>query len=190
MTSYRTGKSRNSKIPPKRYMHEIGTMWQIGVLTGKPCIFLVQNGSFSAFWHYKNKERLLVGSDVKWHISSKCLDVCKKRFSIGMYSINRAFERLWLETQETPEIGQNVHGFQVKNANLPHCACFTRLPPKRTKGGLPKIPLQMPPGAVKNSKIRIFRVFFQQFAGSQAYGQGVEPSRAPQNPRRDPRRGP
>ena len=26
------------------YMREIGTMWQIGVLTGKPCTFLVQNG--------------------------------------------------------------------------------------------------------------------------------------------------
>ena len=31
-------------------MREIGT---IGVLTGKPCTFWVQNGSFSAFWHYK-----------------------------------------------------------------------------------------------------------------------------------------
>ena len=26
------------------YMREIGTMWQIGVLTGKPCTFSVQNG--------------------------------------------------------------------------------------------------------------------------------------------------
>ena len=45
-------------------MREIGTMWQIGVLAGKPCTFLVQNGSFSAFWHYKNKERLSRGLDV------------------------------------------------------------------------------------------------------------------------------
>ena len=45
-------------------MREIGTMWQIGALSGKPCTFLVQNGSFSAFWHCKNKERLLTGSDV------------------------------------------------------------------------------------------------------------------------------
>ena len=51
-------------------MREIRTMWQIGVLTGKPCIFLVQNGSFSAFWHYKNKERLAKGLDVKCHIPS------------------------------------------------------------------------------------------------------------------------
>ena len=50
------------------YMREIGTMWQIGVLTGKPCTFLVQNRSFSAFWHYKNKERLSRGLGVKWHI--------------------------------------------------------------------------------------------------------------------------
>ena len=55
-------------------MREIGTTWQIGVLAGKPCTFLVQNGSFSAFWHYKSKERLLMGSDVKWHIPSTCLD--------------------------------------------------------------------------------------------------------------------
>ena len=30
------------------YMREIGTMWQIGVLTGKGCTFMVQHGSFSA----------------------------------------------------------------------------------------------------------------------------------------------
>ena len=39
----------------------------------------VQNGSFSAFWHYKNKESLLMGSDVKWHIPSTCLDMLAKR---------------------------------------------------------------------------------------------------------------
>ena len=49
-------------------MREVGTMWQIGVLRGKPCTFSVQNGSFSAFWHYKDKERLSRGWDVKWHI--------------------------------------------------------------------------------------------------------------------------
>ena len=76
------------------YMREIGAMWQIGVLAGKPCTFLVQNGSFSAFWHYKNKERLSRGLGVKWHILSTCLDVAKKCFSIGIYSINRASE--WL----------------------------------------------------------------------------------------------
>ena len=55
-------------------MREIGTMWQIGVLTEKPCTFLSQNGSFSAFWHYKNKERFSRRLNVKWHISSTCLD--------------------------------------------------------------------------------------------------------------------
>ena len=59
-------------------MSEIGTMWQIGVLTGKPCTFLVQNESFSAFWHYKNKEKLLRGLDIKWHIPSTCLDAPRK----------------------------------------------------------------------------------------------------------------
>ena len=61
-------------------MREIGTMWQIGVLTGKPCTFLVQNRSFSAFWHCKNKERLSRGLDVKWHIPSTCLDAFKSGF--------------------------------------------------------------------------------------------------------------
>ena len=93
------------------YMREIGTMWQIGVLTGKPYTLLVQKGSFSAFWHYKNKERLLMGSDLKWHIPSTCLDARQKRFSIGIYSINMAFERLLLETQKSPQNGQIAHGF-------------------------------------------------------------------------------
>ena len=65
------------------YMCEIGTMWQIGVLTGKPCTFLVQNGSFSAFWHYKNKERVLMSSDAKWHIPFTCLVACKRGFPLG-----------------------------------------------------------------------------------------------------------
>ena len=43
-------------VSSKGYMGEIGAMWQIGVLTGKPCTFLVKNRSFSAFWHYKNGE--------------------------------------------------------------------------------------------------------------------------------------
>ena len=100
--------------PPPPYMREIGTMWQIGVLTGKPCTFLVQNRSFSAFWHYKNKERLSKGLDIKWHIPSTCLDASRKWFSTGIYSINRAFEWLCLRTQQTPQNDQNVHGFQVK----------------------------------------------------------------------------
>ena len=62
---------------PVGHMREIGTMWQIGVLTGKTCTFLVQNGSFSAFWHYKIKDRHSRGLDVKWHIPSTCLDASK-----------------------------------------------------------------------------------------------------------------
>ena len=95
-------------------MREIGTMWQIGVLTGKPCTFLVKNRSFSAFWHYKNKERLSKGLDVKWHIPSTCRDAFRMWFSIGIYSINRASAWLWLKTQETLQNGQNVHRFQVR----------------------------------------------------------------------------
>ena len=95
-------------------MREIGTMWQIGVLTGKPCTFLDQNGSFSAFWHYKNKERLSRGLAIKWQVPSTCLDGSRKWFSTGIYSINRASEWLWLENTETPQNGQNVHRFPVR----------------------------------------------------------------------------
>ena len=83
-------------------MREIGTMWQIGVLTEKPCTFLVQTVSFSVFWHHKNKERLSRGLDVKWHIPSTCLDAPRKWFSTGIYSINKASNWLCLETQQTP----------------------------------------------------------------------------------------
>ena len=93
------------------YMREIGTMWQIGVFTGKPCTFFARNGSFSAFWNYKNKERLPRGLDVKWHIPSTCLDASKVWVSIGIHSINRTSEWLWLKSQQTPQNGQNLHGF-------------------------------------------------------------------------------
>ena len=51
---------------------------------------------FSAFWHYKNKERLSRGLDVKWHIPSTCLDALEKWASIGICSTNRASEWPWL----------------------------------------------------------------------------------------------
>ena len=76
--------------------------------------FGVPNGSFSAFWHYKNKERLSRGLDVKMARSSTCLDASKKWLFTGIYSINRASEWLWLENQEAPQNGQNVHGFPVR----------------------------------------------------------------------------
>ena len=58
---------------------------------------------FSAFWRYKNKERLLKGPDVKCHVPSTCLDASKEWFSIVIYSINRASEWLWLEIQQIPD---------------------------------------------------------------------------------------
>ena len=109
-------------------------MWQIGVLARKPCTFSAQNGSFSAFWHYKNKERLSRGLDVNWHIPSTCLDASRKWFSPGIYSINRASGWLWPENEETPENGQNVRGFQVKTP-ICHIApvshAYPYIPPKR-----------------------------------------------------------
>ena len=127
--------------PPPPYTREIGTMWQIGVLAGKPCTFLVQNGSFSAFWHYKNQERLSRGLGVKWHIPSTCLDASRKWFfSTGIYSIKRAFEWLCLETQQTPLNGENVHGFLVRTP-ICHIVPVSRAYPytkkkkgKKTKG--------------------------------------------------------
>ena len=58
--------------------------------------FWVQNGSFSAFGHYKYKERLSRGLGVKGHIPSTCLDASRKSFSTEIYSKNRASEWPWL----------------------------------------------------------------------------------------------
>ena len=119
-------------------MREIGTMWQIGVLAGKPCenANLVQNGSFSAFWHYKNKEGRSRGLDVNWYIPSTCLDASRKWFSTGIYSINRASGWLWPENEETPENDQKVHGFQVRT---PICHI---VPVSRAYGGGGLFPLR------------------------------------------------
>ena len=62
----------------------------------------------------RNKERLSKGFDVKWHVPSTCLDASRMWFSIGIYSINRTSELLWLKLQQTPQNGQNVHGFPVR----------------------------------------------------------------------------
>ena len=58
----------SNTTPPPPYMREIDTMWQIGILTGKPCTFLLQNGSFSAFSHYKNKESFSRGFVIELQI--------------------------------------------------------------------------------------------------------------------------
>ena len=46
--------------------------------------------------------------------SSACLDTSRKCPFTGIYSINRASEWLWPETEEAPQNGQNVHGFRVR----------------------------------------------------------------------------
>ena len=76
--------------------------------------FLASNRLFSAFWHYKNKERLSKGLDVKWRIPSTCLDASRMWFSTGISSINRTFKWLCLKTRQAPQNGQNVHRFQVR----------------------------------------------------------------------------
>ena len=73
------------------HMREIGTMWQIGVLAGKPCTFLGPKWViFGVLGHYKNKERLSRGLGMKWRIPSTCLDASRNWFSTGIYSINWA----------------------------------------------------------------------------------------------------
>ena len=59
--------------------------------------FWSKMGHFRRFGTTKIKERLSRGLDLKWHIPSTCLDASRKRFSTGIYSINMAFEWLWLE---------------------------------------------------------------------------------------------
>ena len=48
-------------------------MWQIWRFYSEAVHFGVKNGSFSAFWHYKNKERFFEGFEIKLHIPSPCL---------------------------------------------------------------------------------------------------------------------
>ena len=72
------------------YMREMGAMWQIGILTGKPCIFWSKIGPFRRFGTTKNEERLSRGLDVKPHIPATGLGASRKWFSTGIYIINRA----------------------------------------------------------------------------------------------------
>ena len=85
--------------PPARV---IGAMWQLGVLTGKPCTLGVKNGSFSAFWRHKKNERFLKALEVRLHIPSPCLDTSNKRSSTGVHGIER------VSTGYDP--GQNLEG--------------------------------------------------------------------------------
>ena len=143
-------------------------MWRIGLLTGKTCTFLAQNGSFPAFWHYTNNERLWRCLDVKWHNLLACVDASKKCFSTGVYSINRASEWLWLETQEAPQNGQMCTVSRL-NANLPHCPCFTRLRGYRGGGVESKLSGKLSPTRICDShsllsetgRIRFQRARFQ-----------------------------
>ena len=64
------------------YMRVIGTMWQTGVLTGKPCTFCGPEWVIFGVLALQNTERLLRGSDVKWHIPSTCLDAFKSVFPL------------------------------------------------------------------------------------------------------------
>ena len=96
------------------YMREIGTIWQIGVLTEKPCTFLLKNGSLSAFSHFNTKERDWRGVDVELHIPLRawCLH-------------QQDSDWLWLEIQENP--------FQAKMCTVSKLECQFQRRKKRTR---------------------------------------------------------
>ena len=54
-----------------------------------------------------------MGDFLRFDILSTCLDASRNWVSTRSHSIHRVSERLGLETQETHQNGQNVHGFQV-----------------------------------------------------------------------------
>ena len=57
---------------------EIGTMWQIGVLAGKPCTFLDHKmGNFGRFGTTKIRRDFPRGLAMKWQVPSTCLDASK-----------------------------------------------------------------------------------------------------------------
>ena len=70
-------------------------------------------GIFALFSHFEMR-RFFEGFRRRIAHSSTCLDAYKKWLFTGIYSIKRGSIWLWLETQERPQNGQNVHSFQVR----------------------------------------------------------------------------
>ena len=104
--------------PPPPYLREIGTVWQIGVLTGKPCTFLGPKWVTFGVLALQKWGETFEGFGGKMAHSFYLCWCLQKWFSTGIYSINRASKWLWLETQETHQNGQNVHDFQVRTSIL------------------------------------------------------------------------
>ena len=99
------------------YMLEIGTMWQIGVLTGKPRTFLVQNCHVWRFGTTKIRRELC-----KLHIPVLVLTLPKSGFSTGIYSIHKGPGWSWLEPQE--EMGKMRTVSRLKR-QFSNCTCLT-----------------------------------------------------------------
>ena len=91
-------------------MREIGAMWQTGFPIRKPRTCLIQNGSFLAFWHYKNKERVLRDFDVNCIFLVLVLTPPESGFPLE-FTAAKGPEGSWIETQEILQNGHNVHGF-------------------------------------------------------------------------------
>ena len=57
------------------------------------------------------------GSELKWQIPSTCRVASQKCLSIGIYSMNRPFDWLWLVIQEASQNQKSVHCFWVRTPN-------------------------------------------------------------------------
>ena len=117
--------------PTRAYMREIGAMWQLRVLTGKPCTFGVQNGSFSAFWHYENKERLLKNGTFLLLVLLAPESGFLLEF-VAQTGLPSAMAR----APKPPQNGENVHGFQVRTP-ICHIVPVSRTYPPRPILGHP-----------------------------------------------------
>ena len=71
-------------------MRDMGTKWQIWRSYRETVHFFGPKWVIFGVLALQNQERLFMGSDVESYFPFACLDVWKKRFSIGIHSIYRA----------------------------------------------------------------------------------------------------
>ena len=108
-------------------MREMGAICQIGVFTAERSIFLVQKRSFSAFSHYvlsetppdvfAQKRPILNGQLCRVFL---CIFPRKIGFFAKKIRVNQ-------HHAADPKMGQNLHRFPAKNANLTNGTSFVFL---------------------------------------------------------------
>ena len=86
--------------------------------------------------------------------SSTFLDASKKWLFTGTYSINKASEWLWLEHQEAPQTGQNVHGLQVRTP-IRHIVPVSRTYNPPSKRECPRVNLISSKAKVISPKVNV-----------------------------------